>query len=540
MKQVKLFLTAFALFIAMGTQNVMSQDAKLLKAAEKGKIEAIKTLVSNYWNGTDGFEKNAEQAKFWANKIFEAGRADDLEAQYWMLGRCMKGDMVWNKNMKSAQSWATAILRNPKLKGNDRAAFMEIKEEIDQELAKEEKAKKEWEAEQERKRETEMRARAEADMLKNPHSLAQRIISIIDNKNTPFSGAEEYSEKLLAMEESEAKRAAIKSVIKECHTMATGYDSETGYSRAYDHRGTERGKQELALAAKLQEYLIEGGDMDELVDYAYRCRQNRDTATAKKYFQQAANKGNAMAMRGLAFCYEDENNNVEAEKWYTKLLETDASERYCVDAMDFFRKTNQSQKILKILEISAEKTNNRDAMLRLGDIYRNGKDWDFKKSGITVTKNLATAMKWYKKARDAGSKAALFFMADCYWTGGTGVTQNRAQAAKLYQQLMNKVGILHLNISEAEPDEKSKANYRMGYCLETGTGVVKNIPFAWDLYCKSNEAEAYYRRGVMLEKRWVYERLRPDLRKQQVRQLYQTAANMGHKQAQQALNRMYR
>ena len=97
----------------------MSQDAKLLKAAEKGKIEAIKTLVSNYWNGTDGFEKNAEQAKFWANKIFEAGRADDLEAQYWMLGRCMKGDMVWNKNMKSAQSWATAILRNPKLKGND-------------------------------------------------------------------------------------------------------------------------------------------------------------------------------------------------------------------------------------------------------------------------------------------------------------------------------------------------------------------------------------------------------------------------------------
>ena len=215
MKQVKLFLTAFALFIAMGTQNVMSQDAKLLKAAEKGKIEAIKTLVSNYWNGTDGFEKNAEQAKFWANKIFEAGRADDLEAQYWMLGRCMKGDMVWNKNMKSAQSWATAILRNPKLKGNDRAAFMEIKEEIDQELAKEEKAKKEWEAEQERKRETEMRARAEADMLKNPHSLAQRIISIIDNKNTPFSEAEEYSEKLLAMEESEAKRAAIKSVIKE-------------------------------------------------------------------------------------------------------------------------------------------------------------------------------------------------------------------------------------------------------------------------------------------------------------------------------------
>lgn len=380
----------------------------------------------------------------------------------------------------------------------------------------------------------------EEKKLRTPKGLAEKIVPMIGKNSQPFSEVISLCDKLMALEKSDEQKKAIKQVINECHTMATGYDSETGYSRAYDHSGTERGKQELALAAKLQEYLIEGGDMDELVDYAYRCRQNRDIATAKKYFQQGADKGNAMAMRGLAFCYEDENNNVEAEKWYTKLLETDASEQYCVDAMDFFRKTSQPQKILKILEISAEKTNNRDAMLRLGDIYRNGKDWDFKKSGITVTKNLATAMKWYKKARDAGSKAALFFMADCYWTGGTGVTQNRAQAAKLYQQLMNEVGILHLNISEAEPDEKSKANYRMGYCLETGTGVVKNIPFAWDLYCKSNEAEAYYRRGVMLEKRWVYERLRPDLRKQQVRQLYQTAANMGHKQAQQALNRMYR
>ena len=39
MKQVKLFLTAFALFIAMGTQNVMSQDAKLLSDSHLEKSE---------------------------------------------------------------------------------------------------------------------------------------------------------------------------------------------------------------------------------------------------------------------------------------------------------------------------------------------------------------------------------------------------------------------------------------------------------------------------------------------------------------------
>ena len=385
------------------------------------------------------------------------------------------------------------------------------------------------------------RLKAEAEQkLKTPKGLAEKIIQLIDDKNQPISEIESLTDKLLAMEKTDEQKQAVKSVIRECQIMGSGYDSENDSFRSFSHEGTERGKQEMALAALLQEYLIEGGDMQELIDYAYRCRQNGDFPKAKQYFQQAADKGNAMAMRGLAFCYEDENNNEEAEKWYMKTVETDATVKNCVDAMDFFRKTNQPNKILKILELSAENSKNRDAMLRLGDIFRNGKDWDFKKSGITVTKNLSTAMKWYRKARETGSRAALFFMADCYWTGGTGITQNRAEAAKLYKQMMDEAGLLNLNISEAEPDERSKANYRYGYCLETGTGVVKNIPRAWDLYCNSNEADAYYRRGVMMEKRWVYERLRPDLRKQQVRQLYQTAANMGHKQAQQALNRMYR
>lgn len=534
MKKEKLLMMVVNMVFAISiSTHAIAQDKKLLKDAEKGKVEAIKALVNNYWFGSNGFELNKEQAEFWANKIVDLSRAGNLEAQMWMLGRSMKGDVVWNKNMKSALSWANAILNNPKLKGDERTAFMEIKDEIQKEVEKEK-------IEEQKKIDAELKAKAEAEMLKNPSLVGQKIIDIIGNNNIPFSEAEALADKLLAMEKTDVQRQIVKKVIKECQLMGTGYDSDKDLYLSMSHEGTERGRQELALAAKLQQQMIEGGDMNELIDYAYRCRQSGDLATAKKYFQQGADKGNAMAMRGLAFCYEDEKNNAEAEKWYSKLLETDASEKYCVDAMDFFRKTNQPNKILKILETSAEKTNNRDAMLRLGDIYRNGKDWDFKKSGITVTKNLATAMKWYKKARETGSRAALFFMADCYWTGGTGVTQNRAQAAKLYKQLMEEAGLLNLNISEAERDEQSKANYRYGYCLETGTGVIKNIPSAWNFYLESNEADAYYRRGVMLEKRWVHERLRPDLRKQQVRQLYQTAANMGHKQAQQALNRMYR
>lgn len=306
----------------------------------------------------------------------------------------------------------------------------------------------------------------------------------------------------------------------------------------------------------------ENGDPNALYSLAMAYREGKEFPKDLKYaqtlFNEARQKGYSGSIpeteialqiqkeagddfgyiKTLAMDYEKKGDNIKAAELYLKLGTTSTSESDAIAAMDFFRKTNQPKQILKILE-SLSMKGNRDAGLRVGDIYRTGHDWDFKKSGITVTKNLATAVKWYQKAREAGSKAALFFMADCYWTGGTGIAQNRVQAAKLYKQLVDEAGLVNLSISEAENDEKSAANYRYGYCLENGIGVVKNIKAAWDFYSASNEADAYYRRGVMLEKRWVFETLRPDYRKKQVRELYQWAAGKGSKPAQQALNRVY-
>ena len=84
-KNMKLrnLISLLAIMMAVTTsQGVMAQDAKLLKNAEKGKLEAMKTLVSNYWNGTDGFEKNAEQAKFCKFSCSPDGsRAENLRGQ---------------------------------------------------------------------------------------------------------------------------------------------------------------------------------------------------------------------------------------------------------------------------------------------------------------------------------------------------------------------------------------------------------------------------------------------------------------------------
>ncbi len=563
MKQAKKVLMVLALFVTTSVTNCLmaqkidekrieklagiyvigtptseiAKTSKLLKAATKGDPEAMAVIASCYFQGSNDIEKDHEKAKFWSNKIIEAAEAGNVISQFWVTGRYFNGDQILEKDINKAKEWFGKLEKNGNLSSEEKALVSTIKDEI-KEIEKAEAKKKEEEA---RKKEEELRAQREAEeLMKTPQGLSKKIIKIINDDKAPFSEAELLANKLLDLEKSDEQMKALKSVIKECQTMGTGMSGDL--MLAFSHEGTQRGRQEIALAAKLQEQMFEKGigDTNLMIEYAYRCRQNHEIVKAKKYFQKAADEGNVMAMRGLAFCYEDENNMEKAEEWYTKLLDANISEQYYVDAIDFFRKQNRSDKILQVLEISAEKSGNRDAMLRLGDIYRNGHDWEFKNSGIKVAKNLATALKWYKKARETGSKAALFFMADCYWTGGTGLPQNRAQAGKLYKQLMEEAYLVNLNISEAEPEEQSKANYQYGYCLETGTGVVKNIPLAWDLYGKSNEAEAYYRKAMMLEKKWVFPTLRYDLRKQQCRTLYQIAADLGHKQAIQALNRMYK
>lgn len=541
MKNVRFLMMAITLLFAMSvsTQVVAQNKKKLLKQANKG-IGEVQALVSTYYlRGIEGFEKDVEQATFWAKKAEESANAGSVGAQIWMAACLFKGDHLFKKNLDYALQWTNIALKNVNLQSDERERVLKLKQQISDEIEKEKRIRQE-EIEKEKKLRQEAADRLAAEKIKrDPIGAVNDIERVIEDKSKPFSEVEAFAAKLMKIDNSEAKNKAIKKLIKNLQTMGTGYDSDKDLYLSYSHEGTGRGRQEMALAAKLQEYLIEGGDMQETINYAYRCRQSGDTKKAIQYFQQAADKGNAMAIRGLALCYEDENNKEKAFEWYTKLLEIDVSEQVAITAMNFFRKINRSDLILNTLEKLAA-SGNRDGMLRVGDIYRNGHDWSSKETGITVKKNYVTAIKWYKKANEAGSRAALFFMADCYWKGGNGITQNRAQAGKLYQQMLDESGISNVKISQAEPEERSEASYQFGYCLETGAGVVRDINRAWDFYCDSYEADAYYRRAVMLEKQWVKETLWPDARKRECRQLYQKAANKGHAKAKQALNRMYK
>ena len=138
MKKVRFLMMAiaWAFVMCVPTQGI-AQNKKLLKEAENGSGEAQALLATYYFNGTEGFEKDIEQAKFWAREAEKSARDGSWMAQAWLTARLFYGDQMYKRNVSLAKKWADATLNNPKLQGAERAAFMDYMKQIDAEFVKE-------------------------------------------------------------------------------------------------------------------------------------------------------------------------------------------------------------------------------------------------------------------------------------------------------------------------------------------------------------------------------------------------------------------
>ena len=192
MKQVNLLV--LVLFIAMGTQSVFAQNKKLLKAAQNGNTEAIANLASCYYRGLDGFEKNEEQANYWANKALEAANAGALDCQFWILGRYLHGDYFVEKDLYKAKRWAMKLITNREMSNEERSIALKVNEDIDKEINKE--------LEQEAQREEdELRLKAR-EIMKDPLKMSELVVQIIENKDLPVSKAEILVSHIIKMDNS--------------------------------------------------------------------------------------------------------------------------------------------------------------------------------------------------------------------------------------------------------------------------------------------------------------------------------------------------
>jgi TPR repeat protein len=158
-----------------------------------------------------------------------------------------------------------------------------------------------------------------------------------------------------------------------------------------------------------------------------------------------------------------------------------------------------------------------EAMSKVGFCYE---------EGIGVKRDTATAVKWYRKASEAGHPQAMINLAHCC-NMGKGTEHDPEKAVSwFYKAAQSK-----------HPEAKVVGTFNLGVAFATGSGVEKNESKAFKLFemaAKAGYAQAQYNAGVFCEEGRGRE---PDITAAAA--WYRKAADRGEEQAMLALATFY-
>lgn len=203
---------------------------------------------------------------------------------------------------------------------------------------------------------------------------------------------------------------------------------------------------------------------------------------------------------------------------YNKHAEKKEKERIIIEAEENY-KTGlaliASGKPLEAIDklLKSAKNGNVKSQVKLGDIYREGKE---------IQKNYAEAIRWYHRAIDQGNTTAQVSLGWMY-ANGKGVPQNDKEAVKLYRL--------------AADQGNSIAQYNLGVTYTNGKGVSRDASEAvkwYQLAADQGFASAQYNLGII----YANGEGAPQDDKQAVK-WYRLAADQGNSGAQFNLGRMY-
>lgn len=182
---------------------------------------------------------------------------------------------------------------------------------------------------------------------------------------------------------------------------------------------------------------------------------------AAKYFQSAANRGNAEAQYRLGYCYDKglgvDQDYQEAAKWFE--LSANQGDKHSQWWMGFYYQYGRGvpqdyAEAAKWYELSANQGYGL-AQFDLGLLYEYYLD------------NYVEAAKWYRLYADQGNYVAQGKLGDFYFNG-KGVPQDYAEAVKWFRLSADQ--------------EYADAQYMLGYCYEHGLGVTKDLEEAAKWY----------------------------------------------------------
>ena len=209
---------------------------------------------------------------------------------------------------------------------------------------------------------------------------------------------------------------------------------------------------------------------------------SEDKNEAVVWYRKAAEQGYAAAQFHLGFWYDAGSNGVseddaEAVEWFRKAAEQGHVEAqfslggccdfsqgiYTAEAADWYRK--------------AAEQGHADAQYSLAESYYSG--------GHGVSEDKAEAVKWCRKAAEQGDVNAQAWLGGCYYNG-EGVSEDKAEAVEWFRK--------------AAEQGDADAQWWLGWCYYNGEGVyVRNTAQAAMWYRKAAEqghVEAQFRLGA--------------------------------------------
>jgi len=146
--------------------------------------------------------------------------------------------------------------------------------------------------------------------------------------------------------------------------------------------------------------------------------------------------------------------------------------------------------------------------------------------GVGMPRDASTAAIYYTKAADKGSVLAKYYLADLY-RFGVGVEKNQQKAFELYSKVINS--------DTLNEERRNDARAKLGIYYLQGGVVSKDAFMAVSLFHKSIFGSSPSKLGMFFLGYCLYNGLGIDINKDKAKEMFETAAKSGQKNAIQAL-----
>ena len=318
---------------------------------------------------------------------------------------------------------------------------------------------------------------------------------------------------------------------------------------------------------QLQKYTSIQNDEQTVLDYLNKANSTKSDKRKAYFLQKAANLDNAEAQYKLALCYENGIGVKQNSNKFIKFITLSANQghsyaqyhlAYCYKNGIGINKN--IDKAIKLYTLSANQGNS-NAQNNLAVCYANG---------IGINKNIDKAIELYTLSANQGNSYAQFNLAN-YYENGVGLDKDINKAIELYTLSANQghsnaqkqlqkytsiqndkqIALNYLNKANFSKSDKEKvyylqeaanlgnaeAQFNLAKCYQNGTGVLKNIDKAIELFTLSANqgyAKAQYHLAVCYENS---NGVPKDISK--AIELYTLSANQNYAQAQNDLGMCY-